>query len=70
MTSKMGEDDIRRQGFYSVSGKTPYRQFSWSLEAARLDATMVISLWNLTAYRQRSSWGACQISQRLEKSKK
>ena len=34
---------------YSLSGKTSYRQISWSLEAARLDVAMVISLWNLTA---------------------
>ena len=36
------------QGLYSLSGKTSYRQISWSLEAARLDVTMVVSLWNLT----------------------
>ena len=36
-------------GLYSLSGKTSYRQISWSLEAARLDVAMVISLWNLTA---------------------
>ena len=33
---------------YSLSGKTSYRQISWSLEAARLDVAMVVSLWNLT----------------------
>ena len=36
------------QGFYSLSGKTSYRQISWSLEAARLDVAMAVSLWNLT----------------------
>ena len=36
------------QGLYSLSGKTSYRQISWSLEAARLDVAMVVSLWNLT----------------------
>ena len=33
---------------YSLSGKTSYRQISWSLEAAILDVAMVVSLWNLT----------------------
>ena len=32
-------------GLYSLSGKTSYRQISWSLEAARLDVAMVVSLW-------------------------
>ena len=36
------------QGLYSLSGKTSYRPISWSLEAARLDVAMVVSLWNLT----------------------
>ena len=27
-----------------ISGKTPYRQISWSLEAARLDAMMIVLL--------------------------
>ena len=35
-------------GLYSLSCKTSYRQISWSLEAARLDVAMVVSLWNLT----------------------
>ena len=35
-------------GLYSLSGKTSYRQISWSLEAARLDVAMIVSLWNLT----------------------
>ena len=35
------------QGLYSLSRKTSYRQISWSLEAARLDVAMVVSLWNL-----------------------
>ena len=38
----------KAQGLYSLSGKTSYRQISWSLEAARLDVAMVVSLWNLT----------------------
>ena len=36
------------QGLYSLSGKTSYRQISWSLEAARMYVAMVVSLWNLT----------------------
>ena len=36
------------QGLYSLSGKTSYRQISWSLKAARLDVEMVVSLSNLT----------------------
>ena len=35
------------QGLYSLSGKTSYRQISWSLEAARLGVIMIVSLWNL-----------------------
>ena len=35
-------------GLYSLSGKTSYRQISWSLEATRLDVIMVVWLWNLT----------------------
>ena len=36
------------QGLYSLSGKTSYRQISRSLEVARLDVTIIVSLWNLT----------------------
>ena len=36
------------QGLYSLSGKTSYRQISWSLEAARLSVIMIVSHWNLT----------------------
>ena len=35
-------------GLYSLSGKTSYRQISWSLEATRLNVIIVVSLWNLT----------------------
>ena len=35
-------------GLYSLSGRTPYRQILWSLEAARLDVEIIVSLWNLT----------------------
>ena len=36
-------------GLYWLSGMTSYPQISWSLEAARLDVIMIVSLWNLTA---------------------
>ena len=45
---QMSCNDLAHQGLYSPSGETPYRQISWSLEAARLDVAMVVSLWNLT----------------------
>ena len=35
-------------GLYSLSGKTSYRQISWSLEAARLGVIIIAPLWNLT----------------------
>ena len=49
--SKLGHHWSRycQLGLYSLSGKTSYRQISWSLEAARLDVAMVVSLWNLTS---------------------
>ena len=40
--------ESNHQDLYSLSGKTSYRQISRSLEAARLDVTMVVSLWNST----------------------
>ena len=36
------------QGLYSLSGKTSYHHFPRSLEAARLDLIMIVSLRNLT----------------------
>ena len=36
------------QDLYSRSGKTSYRQISRSLEDARLDGMMIVTLWNLT----------------------
>ena len=48
----MAAGDLARkepgQGLYSLSGKTSYRQISWSLEAARLSVIVIVSLWNLT----------------------
>ena len=35
-------------GLCSLSGRTSYRQISWSLEAARLGVIMIVSLLNLT----------------------
>ena len=32
------------QGVYSLSGKTSYRQISWSLEVARLTLLIIVSL--------------------------
>ena len=34
----------RIRGLYSLSGKTSYREISWSLEAASLDVIMLVSL--------------------------
>ena len=36
------------QGLYSLRGKTCCCKISWSLEAARLNVMMIVSLWNLT----------------------
>ena len=36
------------QSLYLLSGKTSYRQISWSLQAANSDVIMIVSLWNLT----------------------
>ena len=36
------------KGPYSLTGKTFYRKISWSIEAARWDVIMFISIWNLT----------------------
>ena len=45
-----GQSAIRHiLGLYSLSGKSSYYQISWSLEVARLDAIVTITLWNLTA---------------------
>ena len=35
-------------GLYLSSGKTYYRQKSWSLKAARLGAIMIVLFWNFT----------------------
>ena len=46
------------------SGKAPYRQISWSLNAARLGIMMIELLWNRHRCRD-----ACQNSERLDKIK-
>ena len=56
-------------GLNSLSGKTYYRQISWSLEAARLDVIMIISLWNLTDILATLLPGAWQIPNWWRKSK-
>ena len=43
---------------YSLRGRMSYRQISWSLEAARLDAIIIASFWNLTGISvARILWG-------------
>ena len=50
-------------GLCSLSGKTPYRQISLSLVAARLDVILIEALWNLTLLPR-----CLSSSERLEKS--
>ena len=57
------------QDLYSLGGWSSYRKISWSLEAARLDAIMIVSLWIWQESRQRCCCCACRISERLEKYK-
>ena len=38
------DENIRTLGLYSLSGRTSYRKISWSLEAAKLDVIMIVSL--------------------------
>ena len=37
---------------YSLSDKTSYRQISWSLEAARFDAKIIVTFWNMAALQK------------------
>ena len=56
--------DLRRyRAHYDVTvmGNMSYRQISWSLEAAKLDVILIVSLWNLT--------GISAALERLKKSK-
>ena len=60
---------VKSQGLYSLSGKTSYRQISWSLEATRLmlQWSYRSEIWQ--ALQQQRCRGTCQISERLEKFK-
>ena len=58
-----------KQGLYSISGKTSYRQFSWSFEATRLDVMIIYRSEIWQASRQSCCRGAWQISEPLGKSK-
>ena len=40
--------ELQCQGLYSLSGLVPYRRILWSLEAARLYVTIIVSPWKLT----------------------
>ena len=62
-TSTAGNSTV--QGPYSPNGKKSYHSILWSLEATRLDAIMIVPLWNLTGI----SAAACQNSERLKTSK-
>ena len=44
----VSDEICQTHGLYSLSGRTSCRKISWSLEAARLDIIMIISLLNLT----------------------
>ena len=52
-------------GLYSLSGKTSYRQISRSLEAARFNIILIVSLWNSTGI----STALLSNSERLKKHK-
>ena len=45
---KLGTNFHINLGLYSLSGKTSYRQISWSFETARLGVIINAPLWNLT----------------------
>ena len=60
---------ITRHRLYSLSHKTSYHQILWTREAARLNVMMIVTLWNLSGISQPCCRGACQVSERLEKSK-
>ena len=54
----------RTQGLYSLSGRIPYNQISWSLGDARLDIINIVSLKIWQTFRQRCCWCVNQISER------
>ena len=47
----------------SISDKTSYHKFPWSLEATRFVFRIVQSPWNVTGTQQQCCWGTCQISE-------
>ena len=51
------------QGPLSISDKTSYHKFQWSLKATRFVFRIVQSPWNLTGTQQQCCWGTCQISE-------
>ena len=59
--------NLQAGDLHSRSGKTSYRQISWSIEVARLDVLIIVQLWNLTGNSAASLRNACQILDRLEK---
>ena len=56
-------------GLYSLSGKTSYRQISWSLEATRLGVIIIALLWNLTGSSAAALPRGLSILERLKKAK-
>ena len=42
----MADKLIVLQGLYSQSEQASYRQIPWSLEVARLDVIIIVSLWS------------------------
>ena len=44
----IGYDITAPLGLCSLSWRTSYRKISWSLEATRLNASMFVSIWNVT----------------------
>ena len=68
ITDKVFMDKSKRsflQGFYSLSGKTSYRQISWSLEATRIVFRLLQSSKIWQAHRQQRYRDTCQISERF-----
>ena len=57
------------QGLYSPSVRVSYRKIPWSLEAAKFDVIMIVSLYNLWGISAALLRRACQISKRWEKFK-
>ena len=54
---------------YSLSVRASYRKIPWSLESARSDVVMIVSLWNLTNLSATLLSRCLSNLERLEKSK-